>query len=36
MGGGEGLKTYIHIKGTGTGNNITMQPSKSNGRRIPW
>ena len=26
----------IHIEGMGTSNNISMQPSRSNGRRIPW
>ena len=32
---GEGLM-LIHIEGTGTSNNISTQPSRSNGRRIPW
>jgi len=36
MGDGEGLKMYIHIKGTGTSNKISTQPSRSNRRWIPW
>ena len=34
MGDGEGWKMYTHMEGAGTSNNISTQPSRSNGGRI--